>query len=92
MNKKFLIGLLLFGLIAVNVAGESEITEDDNVLVLTNENFQSALDKYENLLVKFYAPCTCIYLNPLAPYKNIPKKLLFLSIFIHAITQSIKLF
>ena len=32
-----------------------EVTEEDNVLVLTNENFDSVLAKNEHVLVEFYA-------------------------------------
>ncbi len=43
MNKKFLVGLLVLGLVAVSFAGEAEITEDESVLVLTSDNFEAAV-------------------------------------------------
>ncbi|CAE7853162.1 P4HB, partial [Symbiodinium microadriaticum] len=35
------------------------IEEEDDVLVLTSDNFQEALDQYDPLLVEFYAPVRC---------------------------------
>ena len=34
----------------------SEITENDGVLVLNDDNFDEAISQHESLLVKFFAP------------------------------------
>ena len=34
----------------------AEITEEESVLVLNDDNFDEAIKQYENLLVEFYAP------------------------------------
>ncbi|KAA3674400.1 protein disulfide-isomerase A1 [Paragonimus westermani] len=46
---------LLFGLLSVT-SGESEFREENNVAVLTKDNFESACNKYKFCLVEFYAP------------------------------------
>lgn len=38
------------------VCGEEEITEEENVLVLTKANFDAAIAKHSNILVEF---CKC---------------------------------
>lgn len=38
----------------------AEITENDSVLVLDDNNFEEAIQQHESLLVKFYAPVGCL--------------------------------
>ncbi|KAF7241724.1 hypothetical protein EG68_10239 [Paragonimus skrjabini miyazakii] len=47
--------ILLFGLLSVAFA-EKEFTEENNVAVLTKDNFESACNSYKFCLVEFYAP------------------------------------
>ena len=49
-NMRLLAGLLLLG------AALGEIAKEEGVLVLTDKNFQEALDANEFILVEFYAP------------------------------------
>ena len=62
--------------IAMLLAVNCEITEEEGVWVLTDDNFQEALGLQPDLLVEFYAPW-CGHCKKLAPeYSKAAKKLL----------------
>lgn len=61
---------LLLALIAFLGYIHSEVAEEEGVLVLTEENFDSVLGSHEHVLVEFYAPWCNNYFQSFIKNKN----------------------
>ena len=53
---KFFINLYLFLLLSSFIISIKDFKSEKNIIILTDSNFDTALKKYENLLVLFYLP------------------------------------
>lgn len=51
----FLKYLMLFCALIVGIRGDEDITRDDEVIVITTNNFQNVIDKYPHVLIEFCA-------------------------------------
>jgi protein disulfide-isomerase A1 len=59
--KNKLLFFVLAALIVFSKASEEpEFTYEEGVLVLTDKNFDAAVNKFDYLLVEFYAPWYCL--------------------------------
>ena len=60
----------------------AEFTENDGVLVLNDDNFDEAIQQYESLLVKFYAPVSVVSIvlrySGAVTARNLPLNMLLL--------------
>jgi thiol-disulfide isomerase/thioredoxin len=43
-------------LVLLAVCAAAAFTEEDDIIVLTNENFQETIDSFDYIMVEFYAP------------------------------------
>jgi protein disulfide-isomerase A1 len=73
MNKKLII-TLLFALLAIS-AHAATIEEEDDVIVLTDDNFDEVINGNEFILVEFYAPW-CGHCKKLTPEYSAAAKIL----------------
>lgn len=65
--------VILF-LLAFTTFVRSEVSQDDNVYVLTDDNFEQFINENEFVFVKFYAPW-CGHCKKMAPdYAKLGKK------------------
>lgn len=54
--KVIKITLLLAAIALIGFTSAADVTEEEGVLVLTEENFDSVINSHEHVLVEFYAP------------------------------------